>query len=77
MEKVKIRDIKVFEQVAKVIGEKNAEIELFKASKSWDAVDVEVILKGGILGHAFKWESTVQGRHFWSAIDAGSNPYKV
>ncbi|QXN60149.1 hypothetical protein KUA24_82 [Vibrio phage HNL01] len=77
MEKVKIRDTQVFEQVARVIGEKQAEVELFKASKSWTADDVEDILNDWHLDCAFNWKGTVQGADFWSNIYAGNNPYKV
>ncbi|QXN60154.1 hypothetical protein KUA24_87 [Vibrio phage HNL01] len=75
MEKIKIRDTEVFKQVAKVIGEKNAEIELFKASKSWSSVDINRVRKGYELSGAFNWGRTDQGGTFWFHIHQGNSPY--
>lgn len=74
--KVKIEDTVVFRQVAAVIGERNAKLELFKASKSWDKRDLEIISKGGLLEQAFCWLSTDQETEFWLNINQGYNPYK-
>lgn len=76
MNKIKIEETEVFKQVAKVIGEKQAKIELFKASKGWEEVDVEDILVGENLFASFRWCSTPQGMEFWDSINNGDNPYE-
>lgn len=68
MNKIKIEDTEVFKQVAKVIGEKQAKIELFKASKSWNEDDIRDILNGEDLSGCFSWEDTPQGFQFWLDI---------
>lgn len=76
MEKIKIEDTLMFKQVAKVIGERQAKIELFKTSKSWDEVDLEDISAGENLSDCFSWGGSVQGYDFWDNIDDGINPYE-
>lgn len=52
-----------------VIGDHEAKLELFKASKSWtkeDRIDIEERLCG--LGNAFCWSRTIQGVKFWDNI---------
>ncbi|QXN60151.1 hypothetical protein KUA24_84 [Vibrio phage HNL01] len=76
MEKVKIRDTKIFKQVAKVIGEKQAEIELFKTNSIWTEKGISDILSGCNVCAAFKWDDTVQGYDFWLSISTGNKPLK-
>ncbi|AUR84753.1 hypothetical protein NVP1063O_086 [Vibrio phage 1.063.O._10N.261.45.C7] len=76
MEKVKIEDTEVFKQVAKVIGEKQAKIELFKASKNWREGDLTNTYSGAYPVDCFIWSESVQGHDFWDNIDEGINPYE-
>lgn len=76
MEKIKIEDTEVFKQVAKVIGEKQAKIELFKTSKSWEEANLASIYSGADLMDCFIWSKSVQGYDFWNNIDDGINPYE-
>lgn len=73
MSKIKITEAKCFERVAKVIGAKNAERELFIATQckgcNFDPLD-------GI-GGAFIWHKTEQGEDFWYSVWWGINPYGV
>lgn len=76
MNKIKIEETEVFKQVAKVIGEKQAKIELFKASKSWTERDVMYLLSHRSLMGSFSWRNTSQGIDFWASIYDGINPYE-
>ncbi|QXN60148.1 hypothetical protein KUA24_81 [Vibrio phage HNL01] len=68
MQELNIKETRVFRQVASVIGEEQAEIELIKASESWTDRDIESIEVGLDLTRSFIWTDTVQGKDFWSAI---------
>ena len=76
MNKIKIEETEVFKQVAKVIGEKQAKIELFKASKSWTTGNIDDISQGEDLLGSFVWRKTTQGLEFWDSINDGDNPYE-
>jgi hypothetical protein len=76
MKKVKIEDTLMFKQVAKVIGEKQAKIELFKASKSWDKSNIKDIEYGKDLLESFVWRKTLQGVKFWEMVHNEENPYE-
>lgn len=76
MNKIKIEETEVFKQVAKVISEKQAKIELFKASKSWTIFDIGNIEQGENLLRCFLWSGTPQGMEFWDSINDGDNPYE-
>lgn len=76
MNKIKIEETEVFKQVAKVIGEKQAKIELFKTSKNWNEVDIRDVRYGSDLSCCFSWENTPQGEDFWDKIGEGENPYE-
>ena len=70
----KVRTFGCFDQVAKVIGEEKAVVELVKV------VECEHPNFIGEMRHAtlidlFVWELTPQGHKFWQAIDDGKNPY--
>lgn len=72
MTKVKIEDLKVFPDVAAVIGEARAKAELFKVQgfalrcNFADDEDLE---------SAFTWCYTEQGFDFCDGIFCGVNPY--
>ncbi len=70
MPKPNVKVLKCFGEVAAVIGEKRAKLDLFKAVhyKGVDFCD-------GLLGQSFYWAETPQGSEFWSDIDDGVNPY--
>lgn len=70
MTKVKIEDLKVFPDVAAVIGEAKAKAELFKLHGS--GCDFEDKLN---LDEAFYWDKTPQGHDFWDAVKRKVNPY--
>lgn len=72
--KIKIEDTVVFKQVAEVIGEKRAKLELFKASKSWTKGDIEDVQRGEKLYNSFTWGKTIQGEVFWLDIYSGIDP---
>lgn len=72
VEELKPRDLACFEQVAKVIGEENTEIELQKViDATWLLSD-----KKGV-GGSFLWNFTDQGFKFWESISKGINPYEL
>lgn len=74
--KIKPKDLGCFEQVAKVIGKKQAKIELKKVLNTKDHCS-----DGGFyditsrdLDWAFYWKNTTQGNSFWNSIDDGNVP---
>lgn len=70
--KVSPRDLACFDQVAAVIGEESAEIELGKVlSCDHDRIALE---KGDDLIGAFIWWATPQVDGFWNSIDDGKMP---
>lgn len=69
-ETMKPKDLVCFVEVAKVIGEENATIELQKVIDS--SIDID---KSYELPSAFVWEYSPQGTDFWSTIDRSKNPY--
>lgn len=71
MNKVKVEDLKCFDQVADVIGKSRAKVELFKV--------VSELGPGGIndkpyINSAFQWDDTERGYTFWFLIDCGVIP---
>ena len=67
--KIKIEDTVVFQQTSLVLGASRAKIELFKASKTWDADDRRDVSGGKGVRSAFMWCNSVQGRDFWERVD--------
>ena len=68
--KIKIEDTVVFQQVSLVLGATRAKIELFKASKTWDATDRHDVENGNSLIDSFLWCNSIQGRDFWDSINS-------
>lgn len=71
MSKPKITEAKCFEEVAKVIGPKNAERELFLVSQCKE-VGFEPDKR---LAYAFWWAESPQRWTFWKRVSKGINPY--
>ncbi len=71
MTKPNVKDLKCFGQVAAVIGEARAKLELFKVVNSWS----ELWLSPEEFGNLYWWEKTPQGVDFWLDIKEGVNPY--
>ena len=69
-----IKTLPCFPQVAAVIGESRAQIELFKAV-GWFYYKVDCNIKNKELAHSFVFMATIQGWEFWHKIDLGINPY--
>ena len=70
MSKIKVSDLKCFDQVADVIGKAKAQVELFKAlSKECHFTDEERLID------AFIWMRAPQGSRFWREIYEGTDPY--
>jgi len=65
-----IKTLPCFPQVASVIGESSAQIELFKAIHS----DCEFDKSKSKITSAFSWIKTPQGYNFWRRISQGVNP---
>ena len=61
-----IKSLRYFEEVARVIGEEPAELELRK---------VDVFVKDAELKLAFIWMATPQGNSFWAKVSLGLSPY--
>lgn len=62
-------DLTLFKEVAEVIGEKRAEIELTKVQQ--EGLDV---LFGSSVTAAFIWALTPQGVDFWQSVASGVDP---
>lgn len=75
LEELKPREMACFEQVAEVIGEKQAEIELQRVIDTYECHNEE--LKTGKLFDAFEWSLSPQGSKFWNTIDRVINPYEL
>ena len=74
MNQIRIKSTPLFKQVAAVIGEERAQIELAIAYHGYNS-------RGGFefcdpLNIAFTWRRTPQGRSFWQSIHDGVNPCK-
>lgn len=69
MQKLTPKSLKCFEQVAKVIGDDAAEVELQKVIDDGEVCGSEVILRG-----AFIFDRTTQKYDFWDSIDNGEIP---
>ena len=67
MNKIRIKTTPLFKQVAAVIGEERAQVELAKAYYSYASSDGFDF--GCALDSAFTWEDTVQGFEFWNLIN--------
>lgn len=61
--KVHVKDLKCFTQVANVLGETQAQKELFKVLNKCSFVDVDNIIQ------AFLWDKTPQGYQFWMDVN--------
>lgn len=72
MNKIKIEELKCFDQVASVIGESRAKVELFKVLQ----VAEECEFEDEELAIAFAWILSPQGEEFWELIYLGENPSK-
>lgn len=80
--KIKIEQMKCFDEVAKVIGAEKARRELFKVVEKFEPniyyktnYDYETLM-GLPLLDAFCWDVSPQGHDFWEAIECGENPYE-
>jgi len=75
MEELKPRDLACFKEVAEVIGEENAEVELQKV------IDKPRCRKESLesepLVYAFIWGYSPQRVKFWNTISLGINPYEL
>lgn len=65
--KVHVKDVICFAEVAKVLGETQAQKELFKVLNNCMFTDVENIIQ------AFLWDETPQGYEFWSNVNESMN----
>ncbi len=68
-----IKELGCYRQVADVIGEANAQKEL------WRVVHCKEVLNGAWeneLEACFTWGATPQGDDFWMCIEEGINPYE-
>ena len=76
-----IKTLPCFPQVAAVIGESRAQIELFKAHWTFKSplIGISKIKNTWIynrdLSMSFSWASTPQGKIFWYKIHEGISPY--
>lgn len=77
-----IKTLPCFPQVAAVIGESRAQIELWKvvhgnpkSPSTWDPESSKPWTHFKDLSLAFYWEKTPQGKSFWQSICYGINPY--
>jgi len=61
-----IKSLKCFEEVARVIGEESAELELGKVS---------CLMSISSIISAFIWKDSPQGHSFWVKISRGESPY--
>ena len=61
-----IKSLRCFEEVARVIGEESAELELGKVS---------CLMDHSSIAFAFIWEDSPQGNSFWKKISHGDYPY--
>lgn len=64
-----IKSLGCFKQVASVIGEAKAQIELFKVVNCKRQVVLELDPKATDIVEAFSWDEAPQGYSFWSIID--------
>ena len=70
MEKIRIKSTPLFKQVAAVIGEERAQIELAKVCH--DSVSSRIRINFALpLGSAFCWSSSPQKYDFWKRLDDG------
>lgn len=76
-----IKTLPCFPQVAAVIGESRAQIELFKAHWTFESpftgnakIKRPWIVKSD-LSMSFTWKLTPQGHKFWERVNDGINPY--
>jgi hypothetical protein len=69
---MKPRDLKCFDEVAHVIGESGAEIELYEVINSLSERGIDTTAED--LEMTFTWGSTPQGYNFWRAIHEGILP---
>lgn len=71
-----VKNLRCFKQVADVIGESRAQIELFKVLTYSDPDDLDFDDDQVYFDMVFIWCVTPQGHDFWSDINAGINPYE-
>ena len=69
-----IKELGCYKQVADVIGEVNAQKELWKVVHC-GYISERLSSKSDLMG-SFCWDVTPQGLSFWSNIDDGVNPYE-
>ena len=67
--------MKCFKQVANVIGEERAKIELKEAIKELPKHMLDSMIDEENLKLAFIWKATPQGRVFWNKVWRGVCPY--
>ena len=73
MSKIKVSELKCFDQVSNVIGKARAEIELFKVLSV--SKEGNFINDAKCVSESFIWDYTPQGYLFWDDICSGLNPY--
>ena len=69
-----IKELGCYKQVADVIGEVNAQKELWKVVHCEDVVG-SLRCNSDLLG-VCRWDATPQGLDFWSNVEEGVNPYE-
>lgn len=74
MNKIRIKSTPLFKQVAAVIGEERAQVELAIAYHGYNGGGIFDF--GEDLLYAFKWLRSPQGEKFWASIYEGINPCK-
>lgn len=76
LEGLKPQDMECFKEVAKVIGEEEAKVQLQKVIDSFDEKEQYGYydFKSGILINSFDWENTPQRYTFWDDIYNGVKP---
>lgn len=68
-----VTEMKCFNEVAEVIGEEFAIRELVKVKENCQKKRLNFSYNQSLLS-AFKWQSTPQGKEFWSNIFAKETP---
>lgn len=74
MNKIRIKSTPLFKQVAAVIGEEKAQIELAIAYHEYSGYD-EFEFHKDLIG-SFVWSDSPQGHDFWESIDKWVDPCK-
>jgi hypothetical protein len=76
MSKIKVENLKCFDEVANVIGVTNAKRELFIALRYYkvNQASCRIAINRNLSG-SFVWSLTQQSHEFWSCVSRGENPY--